>query len=78
MRHEWIATRENSLLLVIDIQQSMVKVMTRAEEVVSRVNQLCRAAEELDVPIVLTEQYKKGLGPDHSRSDRNNFIAGRL
>ncbi len=63
MRHEWIATRENSLLLVIDIQQSMVKVMTRAEEVVSRVNQLCRAAEELDVPIVLTEQYKKGLGP---------------
>ncbi len=63
MRHEWIATRENSLLLVIDIQQSMVKVMARAEEVVSRVNQLCRAAEELDVPIVLTEQYKKGLGP---------------
>jgi len=52
MRHEWIATRENSLLLVIDIQQSMVTVMTRAEEVVSRVNQFCRAAEELDVPIV--------------------------
>lgn len=63
MRHEWIATRENCLLLIIDIQQSMVKVMTRAEEVVFRVNQLCRAAEELEVPIVLTEQYKKGLGP---------------
>lgn len=63
MRHEWIAMRENCLLLIIDIQQAMVKVMERVDEVVGCVNQLCRAADVLDIPIVLTEQYKKGLGP---------------
>lgn len=67
MRHEWIAIRENALLLIIDIQQSMVKVMTRAEEVNSRVNQLCRAAEELEVPI------RSISAPAWSRDSRRSF-----
>lgn len=61
-RHPFVASRETSLLLVVDFQQAMLKVMDAWEEIARRVNQLTRAADVLGVPIVLTEQYKKGLG----------------
>jgi len=61
-RHPFVALREASLLLVVDFQQAMLKVMDGWEQIARRVNQLTRAADVLGVPIVLTEQYKKGLG----------------
>lgn len=61
-RHPFTARREDSLLLVIDIQQAMLKVIQDWEGITRKVNQLTRAADRLDVPIVLTEQYPKGLG----------------
>jgi nicotinamidase-related amidase len=61
-RSEYIATREDSLLLVIDIQQAMLKAIDSWEKVASRAQQLIRSANALEVPILLTEQYKKGLG----------------
>lgn len=61
-RHPFVALREASLLLVVDFQQAMLKVMDGWQQIARRVNQLTRAAEVLGVPIVLTEQYKKGLG----------------
>ncbi len=62
MRHPFVATREDSLLLVIDFQAGMLKVMPNWEETARRVNQLTLAADALDIPILLTEQYPKGLG----------------
>lgn len=62
MRHPFVATREDSLLLVIDFQSGMLKAMPGWEERARRVNQLTRAADALDIPILLTEQYPKGLG----------------
>jgi nicotinamidase-related amidase len=61
-RSKYIATREDSLLLIIDIQQAMLKVIDFWEIVAGKVKQLIRSASVLDVPILLTEQYKKGLG----------------
>jgi nicotinamidase-related amidase len=61
-RHEFVATRENCLLLIVDIQQTMLKVIETWKNVVRKVNQLTQAAETLDIPILLTEQYRKGLG----------------
>ncbi len=61
-RHEFDATREDCLLLIIDIQQAMLKVIETWGEVVRKVNQLTQAAEALGVPILMTEQYSKGLG----------------
>lgn len=62
MRHEFVATREDSLLLIVDFQQAMLKVLNSWETIARKVNQLSRAADALDVPILVTEQYKKGLG----------------
>jgi nicotinamidase-related amidase len=62
MRHAYTATWEDSLLLIIDLQQAMCKVMGDWKEVARKVNQLVRTANILEIPILVTEQYKKGLG----------------
>lgn len=62
MRHSFVAEGESSILLVIDVQEGMLKVMNRGKECIHRVNQLLRAARLLDIPVVATEQYPRGLG----------------
>jgi nicotinamidase-related amidase len=61
-RSEYIATREDSLLLIVDIQQAMLKAIASWEVVAGKVKQLIRSSNALNVPILLTEQYRKGLG----------------
>ena len=55
-RHEFVAAREDCLLLIIDIQQAMLKVIETWQNVARKVNQLTQAAEALGIPILLTEQ----------------------
>jgi nicotinamidase-related amidase len=62
LRSEYVADREKSLLLIIDIQQAMLKVIDAWETVAGKARQLIQAADALEIPILLTEQYKKGLG----------------
>lgn len=61
-RSEYIATREDSLLLIVDIQQAMLKAIESWKIVEDKVKQLIRTSNALNVPILLTEQYSKGLG----------------
>ena len=61
-RHEFVATREDCMLLIVDIQQAMLKVIETWKKVTQKVNQLTHVAETLGIPILLTEQYRKGLG----------------
>lgn len=61
-RSEYIAAREDSLLLIVDIQQAMLKAIESWEVVAGKVKQLIRSSNALSVPILLTEQYRKGLG----------------
>lgn len=62
--NEKLCSAQDSLLLIIDIQERLVSAMP--EEVIATViknnNILIRAANELDIPIIHTEQYPKGLG----------------
>jgi nicotinamidase-related amidase len=62
MRHEFVATREASLLLVIDFQRAMLKVVESWEKVAHEVNKLTQSAHALGIPLLVTEQYRKGLG----------------
>lgn len=54
---------EDSLLLVIDVQEKLCPVMTDPRRVLVNGARLVRGARRLDVPVVVTEQYTKGLGP---------------
>ncbi len=54
--------RDNSLMLMIDIQERLSPAMYEGNRAVE-VNQiLLSAMKELSVPVIYTEQYPKGLG----------------
>ncbi|MFA9459211.1 isochorismatase family protein [Thiohalorhabdus methylotrophus] len=59
-----IARAENSVLAVVDIQEKLAPAMNPdvRREVLAGVGVLLQAAETLDVPVIATEQYPKGLG----------------
>jgi nicotinamidase-related amidase len=62
MRHDFVAEQEESLLLVIDLQEAMAKAIEQWRETVRRTNQLIGAADILNIPVIVTEHYRKGLG----------------
>lgn len=55
--------RDASVLMVIDIQAKLAPSIDNAEGVVANATKLLNVADALDVPILATEQYPKGLGP---------------
>ena len=62
-RHSKILQRDKAGLLVIDIQERILKVMLNHETLVANVNKLINGFKILNLPIFYTEQYPKGLGP---------------
>ena len=54
---------DSSHLLIIDVQTRLLPVMAAPERVSARCNILLAAADELDIPVTISEQYPKGLGP---------------
>lgn len=59
-----IADSNNSVLMVIDIQERLTVAMPQGvrDRVIEQVEVLLTAADCLSVPVVVTEQYPKGLG----------------
>jgi len=66
-RHPKILQRENSALIVIDIQEKLLPVIYESERVVENTIKLINGFKILNSPIYFTEQYPKGLGPTESR-----------
>ena len=55
--------KEDTLLLVIDLQEKLMKAMKEREKVYKKTNLLINTARQLKMPVIVTEQYPKGLGP---------------
>ena len=53
---------EDSCLVVIDIQDKLVPAMQAPAKVIRNTALLMKAAERLGIPILMTEQYPRGLG----------------
>jgi nicotinamidase-related amidase len=62
-RHPHLLTRDGTVLVVVDVQERLAAVMEYREPVVANIRRLIQAARLLVVPLVVTEQYPKGLGP---------------
>ncbi len=56
----WLARRHDSVLVVIDVQDKLLRHIHGGEAVLDRAVRLVRAARTLGVPIVWTEQEKLG------------------
>ena len=52
-----------SILVVIDLQGKLVHLVHRPAQLLETTRRLMKLAELFSVPVVLTEQYPKGLGP---------------
>lgn len=55
-------TKENTIGLVIDIQERLVPAMFEKETLLKNCQTLIRGLNELGVQLVVTQQYTKGLG----------------
>jgi len=54
--------RNRSALVVIDVQEKLFPHVHEHERLLARIDLLISAAKLMNVPVVLTEQYPKGLG----------------
>lgn len=57
-----LLTRERAVLVVVDLQEKLLPAIPDAAAVVAGSRLLLRLAHELDIPVVLTTQYRRGLG----------------
>ena len=60
---DWRLTPQNTALVVVDVQEKLLSVMARRAEILAGVQKLLGAAKVLNLPVIMTAQYVKGLGP---------------
>lgn len=57
--------RETVALMVVDLQSQLVSAMFEAERLLANTDRLLHLAEVLKLPVIVTTQYARGLGPLH-------------
>lgn len=65
MIHPFSISADDSVLLIIDLQEKLSRVLNQSylQNVCANINLLTTLAAELKIPVLLTEQYPEGLGP---------------
>jgi nicotinamidase-related amidase len=62
MKQSLILSKNNTILLIIDVQKKLMPVISNDQNIVENISRLISTFQILGMPIVLTEQYPKGLG----------------
>ncbi len=76
MKHTSILDPKKAALAVVDLQEAFRPVIPRFDELARRIALLVEGADSLGLPILVTEQYPKGLG--HTVEEvRSRLPAGR-
>lgn len=57
-----LMNRQDSLLLIIDVQERLAPAMDNPRQVISNGAKLIGVAKAMNVPFIITEQYPQGLG----------------
>lgn len=60
---KFMLNKDDSLLVIVDIQERLAVAMSEREKVITNTLHLIESAKLLGVPLLITEQYPKGLGP---------------
>lgn len=58
--------RNKSALLVVDVQDTLLKLTDNWQSLLANCVWLVKAAQVLSVPVMASEQYRKGLGPTNA------------
>ena len=67
--------RENAVLVVVDVQSRLLGQIHEAEETVRQITRIMRGFQIVEAPVVVTEQYRKGLGSTH-RAIQETALSG--
>jgi len=62
-----LAVADRSVLVIIDLQGKLMEMVERPALVLEANLRLLEMADLFGVPVLLTEQYPKGIGPTHPR-----------
>lgn len=62
MRHPDILEKKNTALVVVDIQEKLARSLPKYPDCEPKIRMLIQAAGILGLPVLVTEQYPKGLG----------------
>lgn len=54
--------KDNTIAVVIDYQERLVPVMSDPDKLINRTKVLLCGVKALEIPIIVTEQYPKGMG----------------
>jgi nicotinamidase-related amidase len=76
MRHSNTLDREHTALAIIDMQEAFRPKISDFAETAARIALVAHAAQLLDVPILVTEQYPRGLG--HTVGEIKAVLPDRL
>lgn len=57
-----LLNKEESLLLLIDVQEKLTPAVMNSEALIAQCGWLLKLARKLSVPVLVSEQYPKGLG----------------
>lgn len=63
MPHENLLGNENTVLLVVDVQEAFRDAIGNFSLIASNIARAVSGFELLELPVIVTEQYPKGLGP---------------
>jgi len=55
--------RDDTVLIIIDLQERLMNAMKYRDKVYNNTNILLSTAKQFNIPVVLSEQYPRGLGP---------------
>ena len=58
-----LLNKENTGLVIVDVQEKLMGVMGQRERVIDRVSKLLDLARVFQLPVIVTEQNPKHLGP---------------
>jgi len=64
--------KENTALLIIDMQEKLLPAIENSEDLIKNCEILIKGCKILGIPIIYSEQYRKGLG------ETNKIIATQL
>ena len=62
-----ILNKEDSLYICIDLQGKLMPAMHGVDELIKNTNILLKTADIYNIPVLVTEQYPKGLGGTDER-----------
>ncbi len=77
LRHPGLLNRHRCRLLVVDVQEKLLPAIVGIRDICRRIRFLLDAAQLMQVPVLISEQYPQGLGPTTRELSRHEAVSSK-